>query len=187
VELRTLLTLRTSGRECSLYREIYGTADKPKPPFVRELASTTMPAKPNSICVLDDNASVRKSIVQLLDSNQLKAWNFEAAEDFLAHASKHAVSVAILDVWMPKMNGLEVQARLGEMSPETKVIVMSANGVPETRAAALKAGAVAFLDKPFDAELFLFVVRQALRSASNDSADLASIAPDNTKRQVAAS
>jgi two-component system, NtrC family, nitrogen regulation response regulator GlnG len=71
----------------------------------------------------------------------------------------------------PKMNGLEVQARLREMSPETKVIVMSANGVPEMRAAALQAGAVAFLDKPFDAELFLFLVRQALRSASNDLED----------------
>jgi FixJ family two-component response regulator len=127
------------------------------------------PAKPDSICVLDDDASVRRSIARLLDSNELKAWNFEAAEDFLAHASKHAVSVAILDLWMPKMNGLEVQARLRKVSPETKVIVMSANGAPKMRAAALKAGAIAFLDKPFDAELFLFLVHQALRSASNDS------------------
>ena len=63
---------------------------------------------------------------------------------------------------MPKMNGLEVQARLREMSPETKVIVMSANGVPEMRAAALKAGAITFLEKPFDAELFLFLARQVL-------------------------
>jgi FixJ family two-component response regulator len=128
-----------------------------------------MPGKPNSICVLDDDASVRQSIVQLLASDELKARSFEAAEDFLARASEHTVSVAILDLWMPKMNGLEVQARLREMSPETKVIVMSAKGVPEMRAAALKAGAVAFLDKPFDAELFLFLVRQALSSVSNDS------------------
>lgn len=124
-----------------------------------------MPAKPDSICILDDDASMRKSIVQLLDSNELKARNFEAAEDFLAHASKHMVPLAIVDVWMPKMNGLEVQVRLREMSPETKVIVMSANGVPDMRAAALKAGAIAFLEKPFDVELFLFLVRQALRAA----------------------
>ena len=134
-----------------------------------ELASTTMPAKPDFICILDDDASVRKSIVQLLGSDELKAWSFEAADDLLAHASKHTVSLAILDVWMPKMNGLEVQARLREMSPETKVIVMSANVVPEMRAAALKAGAIAFLEKPFDAGLFLFLVRQALRSMCIDS------------------
>jgi FixJ family two-component response regulator len=124
-----------------------------------------MPEKPDSICILDDDASVRKSIVQLLDSDELKARNFEAAEDFLAHASKHTVPLAILDVCLPKMNGLEVQARLREMSPETKVIVISANGVSEMRTAALKAGAIAFLEKPFDAELFLFLVRQSLRAA----------------------
>jgi len=118
--------------------------------------------KPESICILDDHASVRQSIVHLLDSCQLKARSFEDPEDFLADASKHTVDLAVLDVRMPKMNGLEVQARLREMSPETKVIVMSANGVPEMRAAALKAGAITFLEKPFDAELFLFLARQVL-------------------------
>jgi FixJ family two-component response regulator len=121
-----------------------------------------MLAKPDSICILDDDASVRESIVQLLNSDQLKARSFEDPKDFLAHASEHTVPLAVLDVWMPKMNGLEVQARLREMSPETKVIVISANGVPELRVAALKAGAIAFLDKPFDAESFLFLTRQAL-------------------------
>jgi FixJ family two-component response regulator len=136
--------------------------DKPKPSFVRELVTTTMRPKPESICILDDHASVRQSIVHLLDSCQLKARSFEDPEDFLAHASKHTVDLAVLDVRMPKMNGLEVQARLREMSPETKVIVMSANGAPEMRAAALKAGAITFLEKPFDAELFLFLTRQVL-------------------------
>jgi FixJ family two-component response regulator len=129
------------------------------------LVTTRMLAKPDSICILDDDAAVRKSIVQLLDSDQLKARSFEDPEDFLAHASKQTMPLAVLDLWMPKMNGLEVQARLREMSPETKVIVISANGVPEMRAAALKAGAIAFLEKPFDAELFLFLVSQALRPA----------------------
>ena len=74
-----------------------------------------MLAKPDSICVLDDDASVRKSIVQLLDSDQLKARSFEEPEAFLAHARKHTVPLAVLDVRMPKMNGLEVQARLREI------------------------------------------------------------------------
>jgi FixJ family two-component response regulator len=126
------------------------------------------PAKPDSLCIIDDDASVRKSIAQLLDSDQLKSRSFEDPEDFLVHATKHMVLLAVLDVWMPKMNGLEVQARLRKVSPETKVIVISANAVPEMRAAALKVGAIAFLEKPFDDELFLFLVRQALRSVSND-------------------
>jgi len=122
-----------------------------------------MLTKPHSICILDDDTSVRESITQLLDSDQLKARSFEDPEEFLAHASEHAVPLAVLDVRMPKMSGLEVQARLREISPETRVIVMSANGLPEMRAAALKAGAISFLEKPFDVELFLFLTRQALR------------------------
>jgi FixJ family two-component response regulator len=67
-----------------------------------------MPQQPKSICILDDDASVRHSIEQLLDSDGLKALSFEDAEDFLTHARSHAVSLVVLDVWMPKASGLEV-------------------------------------------------------------------------------
>jgi hypothetical protein len=50
-----------------------------------------MPAQPESTCILDDDASVRNSIEQLLDSDGLKAQSFEGAEDFLAHARSHSV------------------------------------------------------------------------------------------------
>jgi FixJ family two-component response regulator len=125
-----------------------------------------MPAKTDSICILDDDASVRNSIVQLLDSDELKAEGFEDAEDFLAHAGNHTVSVAVLDVWMSKMSGLEVQARLRNVSPATKVIVMSGRETPAIRAAALEGGAFAFLAKPFDDEVFLALVGQALSLAA---------------------
>jgi two-component system, NtrC family, nitrogen regulation response regulator GlnG len=125
-----------------------------------------MPPQPKSICILDDDASVRHSIEQLLDSDGLKAQSFEEAEDFLTHACSHAVSLAVLDVWMPKTSGLEVQARLLELSPDTKVIVMTGRETPAIRAAALEGGAFAFLVKPFDDEAFLTLVGQALRSAA---------------------
>ena len=125
-----------------------------------------MPPEPNSICILDDDASVRHSIEQLLDSDGLKAQSFEDAEDFFAHARSHAVCLAVLDIWMPKTSGLEVQARLREVSPDTKVIVMTGRETPAIRAAALEGGAFAFLAKPFDDEAFLSLVRQALRSAA---------------------
>lgn len=82
------------------------------------------------------------------------------------HARSHAVALAALDVWMPERSGLEVQARLNEVSPETKVIIMTGRETPAIRAAALKGGAVAFLVKPFDDEAFLSLARQALGSGA---------------------
>jgi FixJ family two-component response regulator len=125
-----------------------------------------MPPQAESICILDDDASVRHSIEQLLDSDGLTARSFEGAEAFFAHARSYSVPLAVLDVWMPETSGLEVQARLHEMSPGTKVIVMTGRETPAIRAAALKGGAFAFLAKPFDDEEFLSLVRQALRSAA---------------------
>jgi FixJ family two-component response regulator len=125
-----------------------------------------MSPQPQSICVLDDDASVRHSIEQLLDSDGRQSLSFEEAEDFLTHASGHAVSLAVLDVWMPKTSGLAVQARLREMSPDTKVIVMTGRETPAIRAAALEGGAFAVIVKPFDDEAFLSLVGQALRSVA---------------------
>ena len=125
-----------------------------------------MPAQPESICILDDDTSVGHSIEQLLDSDGLKAQSFADAEDFLAHARCHTVPLAVLDVWMPEKSGLEVQARLHEVSPDTKVIVMTGRETPAIRAAAFEGGAIAFLVKPFDDETFLSLVRQALCSAA---------------------
>ena len=118
------------------------------------------------ICILDDDASVRHSIERLLDSDGLKALSFEDAEVFFAHARSHSVHLAVLDVWMPETSGLQVQARLREVSPNTKVIVMTGRETPAIRAAALEGGAFGFLVKPFDDEAFLCLVRQALRLAA---------------------
>jgi FixJ family two-component response regulator len=125
-----------------------------------------MSAPSDSICILDDDASVRNSIVQLLDSDGLKAQSFENVEVFFAHARSNAISLALVDVWIPESNGLRVQARLREVSPETKVIIMTAWETPTIRAEALQGGALAFLVKPFDDEAFLCLVRQALRPAA---------------------
>lgn len=126
-----------------------------------------MPAQTDSICIVDDDSSMRRSIQQLLDSDGLVALTFESPEDFLAHACTYRVSLAVLDVWMPETNGLEVQARLNEVSPDTKVIVMTARETPTIRTAALEAGAFAFVLKPFDDEAFLSLVHQALRGVTS--------------------
>jgi two-component system C4-dicarboxylate transport response regulator DctD len=66
---------------------------------------------------------------------------------------------------MPDVGGLQVQVRLREVSPDTKVIVMTGRDTTAIRAAALEGGAFAFLAKPFDDEVFLSLVARALRSA----------------------
>jgi FixJ family two-component response regulator len=129
-----------------------------------------MPPEPERelICILDDDPSVRDSIEQLLDSDELRARSFEDAEDFLAHARSHPVPLALLDVWMSNMNGLEVQSRLREVSPDTKVIAMTGRETATIRAAALEGGAFAFFLKPFADEAFLSLIRQGLRSATGN-------------------
>jgi CheY-like chemotaxis protein len=133
----------------------------------RHLASISgagpMPAQPEPICIVDDDASVRNSIEQLLDSDGLKAQSFEDPEDFLVYARSHAVPLAILDVWMPKTSGLQVQAQLCLVSPNTMVTGHEISGI---RTAPLEGGAFAFGAKPFDDEAFLALVHQALGSVA---------------------
>jgi two-component system response regulator FixJ len=72
------------------------------------------------------------------------------------------VEVAVLDVVMPGLSGIEVQELLRGISPATRVIVMTGRDEPGVRASAMEAGAVGFVIKPFDDEVFLALVRGAL-------------------------
>jgi FixJ family two-component response regulator len=125
-------------------------------------APPQMPGVIKSICILDDDVSVLSSLQELLDSDGLEARTFNSPDQFLAYAKAHAVELAILDVWMPETNGIEVQDRLHELSPATQVIMITGREEAPIRAAALERGAFAFLVKPFDDETFLELVRKAV-------------------------
>lgn len=116
------------------------------------------------ICLLDDDPSVLKAVARLLSSAGWQARQFSDPEKFLEYAKIHRVPVAVLDVWMPSMNGLEVQSRLCEVSPSTRVIIFTGKDDPRVRSTALNAGATAFLTKPFDDEELLTAIRLALAS-----------------------
>jgi FixJ family two-component response regulator len=83
----------------------------------------------------------------------------------LRYVRIHRPAVVLIDVHMPLMNGLEVQSRLHELSPSTRVIIFTGKDDPLIRSTALNAGATAFLTKPFDDEELLTAVRLALASA----------------------
>jgi FixJ family two-component response regulator len=118
------------------------------------------------ICVLDDDSSVLNSLQELLASDGFAAKTFDSPDEFLVYAQERPVKLAVIDVWMPATNGIEVLARLQEFSPDTRVIMITAREEAAIRAAALAGGALAFIVKPFDDEEFLALVRNALRKAA---------------------
>ena len=118
--------------------------------------------RPSQICLLDDDSSVLRGLNRLLMSAGWQAEQFSDPGAFLSYVKVHRPTVAIIDVWMPLMNGLEVQSRLRELSPSTRVIMFTGKDDPLVRSTSLKAGASAFFTKPFDDEEFLTAVRFAL-------------------------
>jgi len=118
------------------------------------------------ICLLDDDPSVLKAVARLISSAGWQAQQFSEPDKFLEYAKIHRAPVAVIDVWMPIMSGLEVQSRLQEVSPSTRVIIFTGKDDPLVRSTALNAGASAFLTKPFDDEELLTAVRLALVSAT---------------------
>jgi FixJ family two-component response regulator len=111
------------------------------------------------VCLVDDDAAVLKSIGRLLASDGFAVRAFNEPKSFLAHVKTHPVSVAILDIWMEQMTGLEVQAELVKLSPQTRVIIMTGRKDPAAERTARELGATAFFIKPFDDEEFLTAVR----------------------------
>ena len=114
------------------------------------------------VCLVDDDVSVLKSMQYLLAAEGFKVRAFNKAEAFLAHASANHVPVVVTDIWMDEVTGLEVLARLCAISPQTKVIVITAREDLAARATAMAIGPVAFFMKPFDDEKFIAAVRDAM-------------------------
>jgi len=116
----------------------------------------------NGIWLLDDDASMLKALGRLLLAAGFAAEKFNHPADFLSNLKHGECRVAVLDVWMPDMNGLEVQACLRRDSPETRIIFISGRDDPPIRQTALDEGAFAFLAKPFDDEVFVELIRKAI-------------------------
>ena len=118
------------------------------------------------VCLLDDDPSVLKGLGRLFVSADLRAETFSDSEEFLRYVGTHRPAVVLVDVHMPQMSGLEVQSRVGKISPSTRVIIFTGKDDPLVRSTALNAGASAFLTKPLDDEELLTAVRLALTSTN---------------------
>ena len=114
------------------------------------------------VCLVDDDLSVLKSIERLLASDGLSVRGFSKPREFLTHVQAHSVPLVVLDIWMEEMSGLEVQAQLSALSPQTRVIIITGREDQTAKLAALQSGVIAFFTKPFDGDQFLNAVRRAL-------------------------
>jgi FixJ family two-component response regulator len=114
------------------------------------------------ICLVDDDLSVLKSIERLLASDGFSVCAFNKPKEFLTYVQAHAVPLVVLDIWMEEMSGLEVQAQLSALSPQTRVIIITGREDQTEKLAALQLGVIAFFTKPFDDDQFLNAVRGAL-------------------------
>jgi two-component system response regulator FixJ len=114
------------------------------------------------IAVVDDDESVRQGLANLINSVGYETELYASAEEFLACPEAGEAACLVLDLHMPGMSGLELQRRLAVHSSAPPVIIITANSHDETRAEALAAGAVAFLNKPFKEETLLGAIKSAL-------------------------
>ena len=119
-----------------------------------------------TVYLLDDDCSILKSTGRLLDSAGWKVEVFTDPIAFLDQAAMHCPDVAVIDMLMPQMSGLEVQTRLRHVSPSTRVIVLTAKDDPSIRQKAMNRGASAFFIKGIQSSEFLAGVKAAADSSN---------------------
>ena len=118
-----------------------------------------MPQESITVYVVDDDESIRRALKRLLRSFGYHALTFESAEDFLDSTSGKDEGCIILDIHLPGMTGLDLQAKLASRGAKYSVIFMTAYDNPQWQDRAKRVGAVAYLRKPFSEQLLLNAIR----------------------------
>ena len=119
--------------------------------------------------VIDDDADVRQSLAFLLSTAGLAVRVHDSAVSFLKVLDEVQAGCVVTDIRMPQMDGLELQRRLRAQGSKLPVIVMTGHGDVALAVEAMKAGAVDFIEKPFDDDVLLAAIRTALSRHAEDS------------------
>jgi len=115
------------------------------------------------VAIVDDDELFRRSIERLVRSAGFRVETFGSAEDFLERGDLDRTACAILDMKLPGMNGLVLQQRLITRPSPMPLVFVSAHEEAIARANALRAGAIAFLKKPFDNSTLLDALSRSIR------------------------
>jgi two-component system response regulator FixJ len=114
------------------------------------------------VAIVDDDESLRRSLRNLLGSVGFRVETFASAEAFLGSVVQGETGCLVLDLRMPGMSGLDLLRHLSGTGTRIPTVVLTAHGDDEARQRSLQAGAVAFLNKPFNGNALLAAVRTAL-------------------------
>ncbi len=126
------------------------------------------PAAPTVVYLVDDDASVRKSLSRLISEAGYKVQAYASAREFLAREPAQGPSCVVLDVRMPGVTGLDLQETLTSAVHELPIIFITGHGDISMSVKAMKAGAVDFLTKPFAAKDLLDAIRRAVAKDTRD-------------------
>jgi FixJ family two-component response regulator len=127
-----------------------------------EVGSSPMSTAKPIVFVVDDDTWVRESLEALMQDEGWQPKTFATAQDFLDHPRPFTPSCLVLDISLPGLNGLELQKRVAAERTDMPIIFITGHGDIPMSVGAMKAGAVEFLTKPFNDEVLLTAVRQAL-------------------------
>lgn len=126
----------------------------------------TDPSTP-TVFVVDDDEAVRKSLAWLIGSVGLAVQAYENADAFLASWTVERPGCLVLDVRMPGMSGLELQDALGRRGSSLPVIIVTGHADVPMAVRALKAGAVDFIEKPFNDQVLLDRIQDAVKRSQS--------------------
>jgi FixJ family two-component response regulator len=110
---------------------------------------------PSKVAIVDDDESVRRGLTRLLKAHRCTVYAYGSAEDFLKDVRGLEVDVALIDIYLPGLSGLELLKRLETDGGAPPVILMTAHGESETADALRAAGRTFCLRKPFTLEQLL--------------------------------
>jgi len=127
-----------------------------------EVRALPMTESPSIVLVVDDDISVRESLEALLRNEGLGVETFVSAQEFLSRPPVTVPSCLVLDISLPGLNGLDLQKRVAVERNEMPIIFITGHGDIPVTVQAMKAGAVEFLTKPFNDEILLNAIRNAL-------------------------
>lgn len=139
------------------------------------MTQPTHPSETSDVFIVDDDPDVRDSAKLLLESAGFKVETFDSAKAFLSSDAVKRRGCLVADIRMPDMDGLELQEELVRRRLPLPIIIVTGHGDVPLAVRAMKAGAIEFLEKPYNEHALIESVRRGLREAASlaDEADTA--------------